>query len=103
MIIFHVVDCKYSGLPCGDPAEEGRQGGVLHEHPEYRPAGAEVSFLTCKTVMSCTKNNIPVCTRVWCLRYRSGIRGYMKSVVLDLLKRYLQVETQFQQGDTDRS
>lgn len=34
----------------------------------------------------------------WC-RYRSGIRGYMKSVVLDLLKRYLKVETQFQQGD----
>lgn len=32
-------------------------------------------------------------------RYRSGIRGYMKSVVLDLLKRYLEVETQFQQGD----
>lgn len=35
---------------------------------------------------------------VWS-RYRSGIRGYMKSVVLDLLKRYLQVEMQFQQGD----
>lgn len=35
---------------------------------------------------------------VW-FRYRSGIRGYMKSVVLDLLKRYLQVEMQFQQGD----
>lgn len=33
------------------------------------------------------------------LRYRSGIRGYMKTVVLELLKRYLQVETQFQQGD----
>lgn len=33
------------------------------------------------------------------LRYRSGIRGYMKSVVLDLLKQYLQVEMQFQQGD----
>lgn len=32
-------------------------------------------------------------------RYRSGIRGYMKSVVLDLLKRYLQVEMQFQQGE----
>lgn len=31
-------------------------------------------------------------------RYRSGVRGYMKSVVLDLLKRYLQVEMQFQQG-----
>lgn len=38
---------------------------------------------------------------VCCLRYRSGIRGYMKSVVLDVLKRYLQVETQFQQGYTD--
>lgn len=33
------------------------------------------------------------------LRYRSGIRGYMKSVVLDLLKHYLQVEMQFQHGD----
>lgn len=33
------------------------------------------------------------------LRYRSGIRGYMKSVVLDVLKRYLQVEMQFQQGN----
>lgn len=32
-------------------------------------------------------------------RYRSGIRGYMKAVVLDLLRRYLQVETQFQQGE----
>lgn len=34
-------------------------------------------------------------------RYRSGIRGYMKSVVLDLLKHYLQVEMQFQQGDVN--
>lgn len=34
-------------------------------------------------------------------RYRSGIRGYMKSVVLDLLKRYLQVEMQFQEGDNN--
>lgn len=32
-------------------------------------------------------------------RYRSGIRGYMKAVVLDLLRRYLQVETQFQHGE----
>lgn len=32
-------------------------------------------------------------------RYRSGIRGYMKAVVLDLLRRYLQVEMQFQQGE----
>lgn len=33
------------------------------------------------------------------LRYRSGIGGYMKAVVLDLLRRYLQVETQFQHGE----
>lgn len=32
-------------------------------------------------------------------RYRSGIRGYMKAVVLDLLRRYLQVEMQFQHGE----
>lgn len=32
-------------------------------------------------------------------RYRSGIGGYMKAVVLDLLRRYLQVETQFQHGE----
>uniref|UniRef100_A0A665XDD5 acetyl-CoA carboxylase n=1 Tax=Echeneis naucrates TaxID=173247 RepID=A0A665XDD5_ECHNA len=36
------------------------------------------------------------------LRYRSGIRGYMKTVVLDLLKHYLQVETQFQQAHYDK-
>ncbi|XP_064793859.1 acetyl-CoA carboxylase-like isoform X4 [Oncorhynchus masou masou] len=35
-------------------------------------------------------------------RYRSGIRGYMKSVVLDLLKCYLQVEMQFQQAHYDK-
>ncbi|XP_033828316.1 acetyl-CoA carboxylase isoform X2 [Periophthalmus magnuspinnatus] len=35
-------------------------------------------------------------------RYRSGIRGYMKAVVLDLLKRYLEVEMQFQQAHYDK-
>ncbi|KAM8886755.1 acetyl-CoA carboxylase isoform 2-T4 [Spinachia spinachia] len=35
-------------------------------------------------------------------RYRSGIRGYMKSVVLDLLKKYLRVEIQFQQAHYDK-
>ena len=32
-------------------------------------------------------------------RYRNGIRGHMKSVVQDLLRQYLRVELQFQQGD----
>uniref|UniRef100_A0A665XCG1 acetyl-CoA carboxylase n=1 Tax=Echeneis naucrates TaxID=173247 RepID=A0A665XCG1_ECHNA len=41
-------------------------------------------------------------TPYFLLRYRSGIRGYMKTVVLDLLKHYLQVETQFQQAHYDK-
>uniref|UniRef100_A0A4W3HCG2 acetyl-CoA carboxylase n=1 Tax=Callorhinchus milii TaxID=7868 RepID=A0A4W3HCG2_CALMI len=32
-------------------------------------------------------------------RYRSGIRGHMKAVVMDLLRQYLKVEIQFQQGE----
>ncbi|KAJ0019381.1 hypothetical protein NQD34_006950 [Periophthalmus magnuspinnatus] len=36
------------------------------------------------------------------VQYRSGIRGYMKAVVLDLLKRYLEVEMQFQQAHYDK-
>jgi acetyl-CoA carboxylase / biotin carboxylase 1 len=31
--------------------------------------------------------------------YRNGFRGHMKSVVQDLLKSYLKVETQFQHGN----
>ena len=32
-------------------------------------------------------------------RYRSGIRGHMKAVVMDLLRQYLKVEVQFQHGE----
>ncbi|XP_055002917.1 acetyl-CoA carboxylase 2 isoform X1 [Sorex araneus] len=35
-------------------------------------------------------------------RYRSGTRGYMKAVVLDLLRKYLQVENHFQQAHYDK-
>ncbi|XP_037086840.1 LOW QUALITY PROTEIN: acetyl-CoA carboxylase-like [Pollicipes pollicipes] len=35
-------------------------------------------------------------------RYRSGIRGRLKSVVQDLLRTYLQVESQFQVGSYDK-
>uniref|UniRef100_A0A8C1VHB1 acetyl-CoA carboxylase n=1 Tax=Cyprinus carpio TaxID=7962 RepID=A0A8C1VHB1_CYPCA len=31
-------------------------------------------------------------------KYRSGIRGHMKAVVMDLLRQYLRVEVQFQHG-----
>ncbi|XP_054720089.1 acetyl-CoA carboxylase-like [Uloborus diversus] len=35
-------------------------------------------------------------------RYRNGIRGRMKAVVTDLLKQYLSVETEFQNGHYDK-
>uniref|UniRef100_A0A8C8WTC3 Acetyl-CoA carboxylase 1 n=1 Tax=Panthera leo TaxID=9689 RepID=A0A8C8WTC3_PANLE len=35
-------------------------------------------------------------------QYRSGTRGYMKAVVLDLLRRYLRVEHHFQQAHYDK-
>ncbi|XP_029467592.1 acetyl-CoA carboxylase 1 isoform X2 [Rhinatrema bivittatum] len=35
-------------------------------------------------------------------RYRSGNRGHMKAVVMDLLRQYLKVEIQFQHGHYDK-
>ncbi|NXA37356.1 ACACB carboxylase, partial [Eudromia elegans] len=62
---------------------------VLDSHAAMlqRKAEREVFFMNTQSIVQLVQ------------RYRSGIRGYMKSVVLDLLRRYLQVETQFQQGE----
>lgn len=38
------TDRKRAGQPRSHPAEEGRSGGVLHEHAEYSPTGAKVGF-----------------------------------------------------------
>ncbi|GCB68953.1 hypothetical protein scyTo_0000973 [Scyliorhinus torazame] len=35
-------------------------------------------------------------------RYRSGIRGHLKAVVMDLLRQYLKVEIEFQQGHYEK-
>ncbi|KAG5269143.1 hypothetical protein AALO_G00198740 [Alosa alosa] len=35
-------------------------------------------------------------------KYRSGIRGHMKAVVMDLLRQYLSVEVKFQNGNYDK-
>ncbi|XP_067350310.1 acetyl-CoA carboxylase 1 isoform X6 [Channa argus] len=35
-------------------------------------------------------------------KYRSGIRGHMKAVVMDLLRQYLKVEIQFQNGHYEK-
>uniref|UniRef100_H3DEN7 acetyl-CoA carboxylase n=1 Tax=Tetraodon nigroviridis TaxID=99883 RepID=H3DEN7_TETNG len=61
-----------------------------HAATLQRKADREVFFMNTQSIVQLVQ------------RYRSGIRGYMKSVVLDLLKRYLQVETQFQQAHYDK-
>ncbi|KAM3610281.1 uncharacterized protein V6R79_001760 [Siganus canaliculatus] len=65
---------------------------VLDSHAAtlQRKADREVFFMNTQSIVQLVQ------------RYRSGIRGYMKSVVLDLLKRYLQVEMQFQQAHYDK-
>eukprot|EP00066_Takifugu_rubripes_P024799 XP_011614065.1 PREDICTED: acetyl-CoA carboxylase 2 isoform X2 [Takifugu rubripes] len=61
-----------------------------HAATLQRKADREVFFMNTQSIVQLVQ------------RYRSGIRGYMKSVVLDVLKRYLQVETQFQQAHYDK-
>ncbi|KAE8634241.1 hypothetical protein XENTR_v10002237 [Xenopus tropicalis] len=65
---------------------------ILDSHAAtlQRKADREVFFMNTQSIVQLVQ------------RYRSGIRGYMKSVVLDLLRRYLQVETQFQHSHYDK-
>nr|XP_020505570.1 acetyl-CoA carboxylase 2 isoform X2 [Labrus bergylta] len=65
---------------------------ILDSHAAtlQRKADREVFFMNTQSIVQLVQ------------RFRSGIRGYMKSVVLDLLKRYLQVEMQFQQAHYDK-
>nr|XP_020449981.1 acetyl-CoA carboxylase 2 isoform X2 [Monopterus albus] len=69
-----------------------RIANILDSHAAtlQRKADREVFFMNTQSIVQLVQ------------RYRSGIRGYMKSVVLDLLKRYLQVEMQFQQAHYDK-
>ncbi|KAM9823082.1 acetyl-CoA carboxylase 2 isoform 4-T4 [Syngnathus typhle] len=75
---------------CQFPSQ--RIANVLDSHAAtlQRKADREVFFINTQSIVQLVQ------------RYRSGIRGYMKSVVLDLLKRYLQVEMQFQQAHYDK-
>uniref|UniRef100_A0A8C5WZG1 acetyl-CoA carboxylase n=1 Tax=Laticauda laticaudata TaxID=8630 RepID=A0A8C5WZG1_LATLA len=65
---------------------------ILDSHAAtlQRKADREVFFMNTQSIVQLVQ------------RYRSGIRGHMKSVVLDLLRQYLQVETQFQQAHYDK-
>ncbi|KAM4616339.1 acetyl-CoA carboxylase 2 isoform 2-T2 [Polymixia lowei] len=75
---------------CQFPSQ--RIANILDSHAAtlQRKADREVFFMNTQSIVQLVQ------------RYRSGIRGYMKSVVMDLLKRYLQVETQFQQAHYDK-
>ncbi|XP_078277863.1 acetyl-CoA carboxylase 2 isoform X2 [Rhinoraja longicauda] len=61
-----------------------------HAATLQRKADREVFFMNTQSVVQLVQ------------RYRSGIHGHMKSVVLGLLRRYLNVETQFQQAHYDK-
>ncbi|KAM9858236.1 acetyl-CoA carboxylase 2 isoform 2-T2 [Aulostomus maculatus] len=75
---------------CQFPSQ--RIANILDSHAAtlQRKADREVFFINTQSIVQLVQ------------RYRSGVRGYMKSVVLDLLKRYLQVEIQFQQAHYDK-
>lgn len=45
---FPLLDCQHPGQPRGHPEPQVGARGFLHEHPEHRAAGAEVS-LPCST------------------------------------------------------
>ncbi|KAM4746168.1 acetyl-CoA carboxylase 2 isoform 5-T5 [Anableps anableps] len=75
---------------CQFPSQ--RIANILDSHAAtlQRKADREVFFMNTQSIVQLVQ------------RYRSGIRGYMKSVVLDVLKRYLEVEMQFQQAHYDK-
>uniref|UniRef100_A0A8C4MJV4 Acetyl-CoA carboxylase 1 n=1 Tax=Equus asinus asinus TaxID=83772 RepID=A0A8C4MJV4_EQUAS len=61
-----------------------------HAATLQRKADREVFFMNTQSIVQLIQ------------RYRSGTRGYMKTVVLDLLRRYLHVEHHFQQAHYDK-
>ncbi|KAF2986586.1 hypothetical protein EK904_009211 [Melospiza melodia maxima] len=72
---------------CRFPSQQIANVLDTHAATLQRKAEREVFFMNTQSLVQLVQ------------RYRSGIRGYMKAVVLDLLRRYLQVETQFQHGE----
>uniref|UniRef100_A0A8C5A2K2 acetyl-CoA carboxylase n=1 Tax=Gadus morhua TaxID=8049 RepID=A0A8C5A2K2_GADMO len=55
-----------------------------------RKADREVFFMNTQSIVQLVQ------------KYRSAIRGHMKAVVMDLLRQYLKVEVQFQNGHYDK-
>ncbi|XP_075372691.1 acetyl-CoA carboxylase 2 [Mycteria americana] len=88
------VMAQYAGnitsVLCCFPSQQIANVLDTHAATLQRKAEREVFFMNTQSVVQLVQ------------RYRSGIRGYMKAVVLDLLRRYLQVETQFQHAHYDK-
>uniref|UniRef100_A0A8D1S1H3 Acetyl-CoA carboxylase 1 n=1 Tax=Sus scrofa TaxID=9823 RepID=A0A8D1S1H3_PIG len=61
-----------------------------HAATLQRKADREVFFMNTQSIVQLVQ------------KYRSGTRGYMKAVVLDLLRKYLLVEHHFQQAHYDK-
>uniref|UniRef100_A0A8B9NND2 acetyl-CoA carboxylase n=1 Tax=Accipiter nisus TaxID=211598 RepID=A0A8B9NND2_9AVES len=72
---------------CSFPSQQIANVLDTHAATLQKKAEREVFFMNTQSLVQLVQ------------RYRSGIGGYMKAVVLDLLRRYLQVETQFQHGE----
>ncbi|XP_074743093.1 acetyl-CoA carboxylase 2 isoform X3 [Strix uralensis] len=75
---------------CRFPSQQIANVLDAHAATLQRKAEREVFFMNTQSLVQLVQ------------RYRSGIRGYMKTVVLELLRRYLQVETQFQHAHYDK-
>ncbi|CAK6440135.1 unnamed protein product [Pipistrellus nathusii] len=75
---------------CQFPSQQIANILDCHAATLQRKADREVFFMNTQSIVQLVQ------------RYRSGTRGYMKAVVLDLLKRYLQVEHHFQQAHYDK-
>ncbi|XP_061865746.1 acetyl-CoA carboxylase 2 [Colius striatus] len=79
-----------TSMLCRFPSQQIANVLDTHAATLQRKAEREVFFMNTQTLVQLVQ------------RYRSGIRGYTRAVVLDLLRRYLQVETQFQHAHYDK-
>ncbi|XP_047684163.1 acetyl-CoA carboxylase 2 isoform X1 [Prionailurus viverrinus] len=75
---------------CQFPSQQIASILDCHAATLQRKADREVFFMNTQSIVQLVQ------------RYRSGTRGYMKAVVLDLLRRYLRVEHHFQQAHYDK-
>ncbi|XP_039771055.1 acetyl-CoA carboxylase 2 isoform X2 [Ornithorhynchus anatinus] len=75
---------------CQFPSQQIANVLDCHAATLQRKADREVFFMNTQSIVQLVQ------------RYRSGTRGYMTAVVLELLRKYLQVEHNFQQAHYDK-